>query len=117
MGVSGERRKARKRRHARVRRKLSGTDARPRLCVFRSNRYLYVQVISDESGRTLAAVSTQKEKGPSLTVGTAQVLGRQIAEKCKSLSIESLLFDRNGYKFHGRVKAIAESVREAGIRC
>jgi len=84
------------------------------LSVFRSNKYIYLQVISDESGRTLAAVSTiGASKGLSLE--SAKVLGAEIARKCKDLSIESLVFDRSGYRYHGRVKAIAESVREAGI--
>ena len=114
MQISEQRRTARTRRRARVRASVQGTDRRPRLSVFRSNKYIYLQVISDESGRTLAAVSTLgSPKGLSLE--SAKALGAEIARKCKDLSIESLVFDRSGYRYHGRVKTIAESVREAGI--
>ncbi len=103
------------RRKARIRRKVRGTDARPRICVFRSNKHMYVQVISDESGRTMASVSTTKgAKAPG--VEGAKALGSELAEKCKALSIQAAVFDRNGYEYHGRVRAVADSVREAGIR-
>ncbi len=115
MGVSAKRRIARQRRAARVRKKVSGSDTVPRLSVFRSNRYLYVQVISDQSGRTLAAASTLKASAkPDVTA--AKALGKEIAEKCKSLSISEVIFDRGGYRYHGRVRAIAESAREAGLK-
>ena len=94
---------------------MVGSDVRPRLCVFRSNKYLYLQLVSDESGRTVAAVSTLKGGGGS-SLDAAKTLGTQMAEKCKSLSIGEIVFDRNGYQYHGRVKAIADAVREAGIR-
>ena len=81
--------------------------------MYRSNSQLYVQVISDESGRTIASASTLKaENGRG--VDAAKALGEQIAGKCKALSIESVVFDRNGYTYHGRVKAVADAVREAG---
>ncbi len=98
-----------------MRKTLVGSDARPRVAVFRSNRYLYVQVISDQSGRTLAAASTLKAGGKN-DVAAAQLLGKEIAEKCKALSIEQGVFDRQGYRYHGKVKALAESAREAGLK-
>jgi len=114
MQVSKERRISREHRHERVRKKVRGTDARPRLSVFRSNRYLYVQVISDDGGRTLAAASTVTTgKG---NVGSAQQLGKDIAERCKALSIAEVVFDRGGYKYHGRVRALADAAREAGLK-
>lgn len=114
MEVSKERRISRENRHSRVRKKIRGTDARPRLAVFRSNRYLYVQVISDDAGRTLAAASSVATgKG---NVGSAQQLGRDIAERCKALSIAEVVFDRGGYKYHGRVRALADAAREAGLK-
>jgi large subunit ribosomal protein L18 len=116
MEASKNRRVARTRRRARVRRKISGTDTQPRLTVFRSNRHLYVQVISDESGRTLASVSSFKELGGGSTVEKAKELGKQIAQKCSGLGIEDVVFDRSGYKYHGRVKAIGDAAREAGLK-
>jgi large subunit ribosomal protein L18 len=116
MNVSQTRRVARFHRKRTVRQKISGTDARPRVTVFRSNRYLYVQVISDESGRTLVAGSTLGRTTGGTTVGAAAELGKQIADKCKEQSITEVVFDRNGYKYHGRVKALADAAREAGLK-
>jgi len=110
----------RERRQERVREKVVGTDERPRLCVYRSLKHIYVQVISDQSGRTLVAASTlskglrdklQKTKG----VGAAREVGRLIAEKCKEKAISQVIFDRNGFLYHGRVKALAEGARERGL--
>lgn len=114
MEVSRQRRISRENRHNRVRRKVHGTNARPRLSVFRSNRYLYVQVISDESGCTLAAASTLGAGKGNL--GSAQQLGRDIAARCQQLSIAEVVFDRGGYKYHGRVRALADAAREAGLK-
>lgn len=116
MDASGQRRIARERRKARVRKKISGTDTMPRLAVFRSNRHIYVQVISDESGRTLAAVSSFKDLGGGVTVEKAKELGKQIAQKLSGLGIEDVVFDRSGYKYHGRVKALGDAAREAGLK-
>lgn len=114
MEVSRDRRISRDHRHSRVRKKVRGTDSRPRLCVFRSNKYLYVQVISDDQGRTLAAASTTAAgKG---NMGAAQQLGKDIAERCKALSIGEVVFDRGGYKYHGRIRALADAAREAGLK-
>jgi len=99
-----------------VRRKIRGTDALPRLSVFRSNKHLYAQIVSDESGRTLAAVSTVKDMGPGVTVAKAKTLGTQIADLCKGLGVAQVVFDRNGYRYHGRIKALADAAREAGLR-
>jgi len=113
MEISRDRRISREQRHARVRKKIRGNQGRPRLAVFRSNRYLYAQVISDDTGRTLAAASTLGGKG---NVEAAKQLGREIADRCKQLSIAEVVFDRGGYKYHGRVQAIADAAREAGLK-
>jgi large subunit ribosomal protein L18 len=108
---------ARKRRHARVRKALRGTTARPRLAVYRSNRYIYAQVIDDDSGATLASASSQEEslRSKTLTVDTAGEVGKLVAERAKEAGIETVVFDRGGYRFHGRVKALADGAREAGL--
>lgn len=108
---------ARQRRRNRVRRKITGTASRPRLTVFRSNRYIYAQVIDDLDGRTLAAASSQEEglRGSPLNVDTAAKVGSLLGERAKEAGISSVIFDRAGYKFHGRVKALADAAREAGL--
>jgi large subunit ribosomal protein L18 len=107
----------RKRIHYRVRKKVLGTAERPRLCVFRSNKSIYVQAIDDTTGRTIVAASST-ENGIS-TEGTpieqAKKVGMLLAEKAKAASIEMAKFDRNGYLYHGRVKALAEGAREGGL--
>ncbi len=111
---------ARLRRQARVRKKIRGTDARPRLSVFRSNRHIYVQAISDESGRTLAAASTLSPELRELALrpnrSAARMVGELIGKKCKELGIESVVFDRNGFLYHGRVREVAEGARSAGLQ-
>lgn len=110
----------RQRRKFRIRNKISGTEARPRLTVFRSARHIYAQVVDDGSGKTLAAASTLSAdlKG-SLTeadkTAAAQKVGALIAEICQKNSIGQVVFDRNGYLYHGRVRALAEAAREAGL--
>jgi len=111
---------ARLRRKTRVRRKVVGTDERPRLCVFRSNKHIYVQVISDAQRKTLAAVSTltgdlAKANESSKGVETAKQVGLALAKVCKEKNINRVVFDRNGFLFHGRVKAIADGAREGGL--
>jgi large subunit ribosomal protein L18 len=108
------------RRH-RVRRIVRGTDTRPRLSVYRSLHHIYVQVISDETGRTLASASTQgKTLGEDLkskrSVNAAKAVGKAIAEKCRAGGIEQVIFDRNGFLYLGRVKALADAAREAGLK-
>ncbi|GAB4159518.1 MAG: 50S ribosomal protein L18 [Planctomycetota bacterium] len=108
------------RRHIRVRKKVQGTHERPRLSVFRSARHIYCQVIDDISGTTLAAASTQSKelKGQykySGNVEAAKLVGKLIAEKAKAAGISTVVFDRGAYKFHGRVKALADNARENGL--
>ena len=111
---------ARARRQERVRRRVQGSDARPRLCVFRSGKHIYAQVISDETGRTLAAVSTLSAAVKTTLKNTgnrnaATEVGTAIARLCQERAIRSVIFDRNGFLFHGRVKALAEAARAAGL--
>jgi large subunit ribosomal protein L18 len=108
---------ARTRRQTRVRRRVIGTDQRPRLCVFRSNRHMYVQLISDESGRTLAAASTMALEGtPTGNKSAARKVGEAIAALCQERQITQVVFDRNGFLFHGRVKEVADGARAAGLK-
>ncbi|OFW64290.1 MAG: 50S ribosomal protein L18 [Actinobacteria bacterium RBG_16_67_15] len=111
------REKARVRRHFRVRRRVQGTTARPRLAVFRSNRYIYAQVIDDVSGRTVAAASSQEQdlRERTLTVGTAAEVGKLIASRSKAAGVTSVVFDRGGFQYHGRLKALADAAREGGL--
>ena len=104
----------RNRRKGRIRKKVHGTARRPRLSVFKSYKYLYLQAINDEEGHTLAAASTLKlDVSPNVEGGAT--LGKVMAEELKKAQVSSVVFDRNGYKFHGVVKAIVENVREGGI--
>lgn len=105
----------RKRRGARVRAKLKGSAARPRLVVFRSLQYHYAQLIDDEKGATLASTSDIKEKKGEKTE-RAKKVGMKIAELAKEKKITTCVFDRNGYKYHGRVKALADGAREGGLQ-
>jgi len=131
---------SRYRRHKRVRAKIFGTARRPRLCVFRSNRHIWTQLIDDEKGKTIIAVSDleigqktkskkQKAKKPSFAkaiknkeekragkIALAYEVGKLIAKKALENKIEKVVFDRGGYKYHGRVKALAEGAREAGLK-
>ena len=116
MQISEQKRRARIYRKRRVRGRIVGTDERPRLSVFRSNRYLYAQVISDESGRTLASASSLAGLGAGVTLDKAKQLGTAIADKCKQAGISGVVFDRNGYRYHGRIKALADAAREAGLK-
>jgi large subunit ribosomal protein L18 len=110
---------ARARRHRRLRVKLSGSAARPRLSVFRSLQHIYAQVIDDVSGTTLAAASTNEPTTRSGASGNktarAKAVGQTIAERAKEKGISTVVFDRGGYMYHGRVKALADAAREAGL--
>lgn len=111
---------ARKRRHTRVRRKLRGTPERPRLNVYRSMSNIYAQVIDDVTGRTLAQASTVDPEVRRLSadkskVEQASVVGRQVAERARAVGVRTVVFDRGGYKYHGRVRALAEAARESGL--
>jgi len=120
MDSSARKRKQRVRKHRRVRKKVSGTAERPRLCVFRSLKHIYGQIVDDEAGKTLVSASTRsselrdKVKGAKKTEA-AHAVGLQVAEKAKAQGIEAVVFDRAGYKFHGRVKALAEGARKGGL--
>ncbi|HOP41944.1 MAG: 50S ribosomal protein L18 [Flavobacteriales bacterium] len=102
----------------RVRRKVQGTPERPRLSVYRSNKGIYAQIIDDENGRTLASASSLKDKQANEVAKTeqARIVGQAIAEKAKAAGIASVVFDRNGYLYHGRVKALADAAREGGLQ-
>lgn len=115
--MKGSRQDARSRRHSRVRKNVNGTGDRPRLAVYRSNRYIYAQLIDDSDGRTIAAASSQEPdlKSGKLDVGTAAKVGEAIAGRAKEAGISTVVFDRGGYKFHGRVKALADAARKAGL--
>lgn len=115
--MRGTRSEARDRRHTRVRRRIRGTGERPRLAVYRSNRYIYAQVIDDVAGHTLAAASSVEPelRSGTLTVATAAEVGKVVASRAKQAGVTRVVFDRGGYKFHGRVKALADAAREAGL--
>ena len=110
-------RQARERRHRRIRGKVSGTAERPRLAVFRSNRGIFAQLVDDESGRTIAGASwlTLKSFSGSKTE-QAEAVGKALAEVAKQAGIDTVVFDRGGYLYHGRVKALAEGAREGGLK-
>ena len=112
---------ARKKRHARIRRRLSGVPERPRMCVFRSDRHIAVQIIDDTTGRVLASASTLskefKQQGlKGSGVPAAKAVGALIASKAGEQSIEKVVFDRCGFIYHGRVKALADAAREKGLK-
>lgn len=114
-------RAARKRRHERVRKRVSGTATRPRLCVFRSLNHIYAQVIDDSAGHTIAFASTadadiKNGSGEKNKKEMAGLVGALIAKRAKGKGIEQVVFDRGGYKYQGRVKALADAVRGAGLR-
>lgn len=104
--------------HTRIRKKVQGTSERPRLAVYRSLNHIYAQIVDDENGKTLAAASTT-EKGLGLTTGgnveAARKVGQSIAERAISAGVNQVVFDRGGYVYHGRVKALIDASREAGL--
>ncbi len=109
-------RRARVRRHVRVRRKIAGTAERPRLAVYRSNRHIYVQLIDDDAARTIASASDREvEGGGDGKTEAAKAVGALIAERAKASGIDRVVFDRGGRLFHGRVAALAEGAREKGL--
>ena len=113
------RRESRIRRHGRVRKKITGTAARPRLAVFRSNKHLVLQVIDDEAGRTLAAASTnepgERAAGGGGSVSAATRMGQLVAERAKAAGVDKVVFDRGGFLYHGRIAAAAAAARDAGL--
>lgn len=115
------RRKSRERRHRRIRRKISGTPERPRLNVFRSLNHIYAQVIDDVAGHTMVSASTaEPDIAAELTDKTkkeqATLVGKTVAERARAAGIETVVFDRGGYIYHGRVKALADGAREGGLK-
>ncbi|MBX3071777.1 MAG: 50S ribosomal protein L18 [Thermomicrobiales bacterium] len=112
----------RQRRHVKVRARVSGTAVRPRLCVFRSSAHIYAQVIDDQQGHTLVSASDIEEAvreraGDKATKSDrARIVGEVVGERAKEAGIESVVFDRGGFLFHGRVKAVADGAREAGLQ-
>ncbi len=109
------RRAGRVRRHSRVRERVAGTAERPRLAVFRSLSHIYAQVIDDRSGRTMVAASDLDVKDGKKSERAKQV-GKAIAERAKAAGVGEVVFDRGGYRYHGRVKALADAARESGLR-
>lgn len=120
MNVAKARREGRMKRQVRVRKKVHGTQERPRLCVFRSTKHIYAQIIEDTTGTTLAAISSVvKDVGGGLKYGgnveAAKAVGKAIAEMALAKDIKQVVFDRNGFLYHGRVKALADAARETGL--
>src|SRR5689334_3446086 len=109
----------RRRRHRRVRKHVMGTAERPRLAVFRSNRHVYVQAIDDIAGRTVTSASTveaeQRGSASTKTVDAARAVGKLVGERLKAAGVHAAVFDRGGFQYHGRVAAVADGAREAGV--
>lgn len=118
MSAKSSKNQVRVRIHDRIRRRVKGTPERPRLAVFRSLSHIYAQVIDDRAGQTLAAAASN-EKAAALATGgnveSAKTIGRMVAERAKARGITKVVFDRGGYLYHGRVKALADAAREAGL--
>ncbi|NTU98604.1 50S ribosomal protein L18 [Candidatus Falkowbacteria bacterium] len=117
MNQTKENQRKRARRHLKIRSVIEGTAARPRLSVFRSNSSMFLQLIDDQTGKTLISANATEVKKEKETgkVGVSLSLGKLLAEKAKKAGIETVVFDRGGYKYHGRVKAAAEGAREGGL--
>lgn len=122
MNTTQRRASRRNKAHRRVRSRISGTAERPRLAIFKSRRYIYVQLIDDAEGRTLAqansdedAVRSQLDEGGTSSKAAARLVGKQIAERAGEGGIQKCVFDRGGYRYHGRVRELAEAARENGL--
>jgi large subunit ribosomal protein L18 len=118
--ITQDRREARNTRHHRLRRYVRGSAARPRLAVFRSLNHIYAQIIDDDAGRTLAAVDSRSpgfraRQASGGNVAAAKIVGELLAEKARGRGVERVIFDRGGYKYHGRVKALADAARAGGL--
>jgi large subunit ribosomal protein L18 len=116
--ASKQKQLSRDRRHLRVRKKVSGTAERPRLAVFRSNKHIVAQVIDDVAGRTLAAASTHEADvrgGATGNTDAASAVGQRVAERAKAAGVTKVVFDRGGYRYHGRVKSLADGARDGGL--
>ncbi|MCB9547408.1 MAG: 50S ribosomal protein L18 [Myxococcales bacterium] len=121
MAVKNEKLAGRLRRKRSIRKRISGTPERPRLSVFRSNEHIYAQVIDDTTGQTLTSASTvgaelKADKDGRRRTEQATLVGKLVAKKCLELNIEAVVFDRNGFIYHGRIKAVADGAREGGLR-
>ena len=121
MASVSEKREARERRHRRVRRVVRGTAERPRLCVFKSARHIYAQIVNDDLGRTLVAASTLSKELPKAgdrvkKAEVAKAVGTLVAEKALASGIQAVVFDRGGYPFHGRIRALATAARDRGLK-
>lgn len=121
MAVKNKKEAARRRRKRSIRKRISGSAVRPRLSVFRSNQHIYAQVIDDATGTTLAAASSQSAEIRGECAGrqkadVAGMVGKLVAEKCSAKGIAQVVFDRNGFIYHGRIKAVADGAREAGLQ-
>lgn len=121
MNKTEKKRKDRISRHERIRKKVFGTPERPRLCVYRSLQNIYAQIIDDESGNTLLSCSTlspeiREQISYGGNVAAAKLVGQQLGSKAKEAGIEKVVFDRGGFSYHGRIKALAESARETGLK-
>jgi large subunit ribosomal protein L18 len=114
--VANAKREARVRRHARVRKKVSGSAVRPRLAVYRSNRHIYAQLIDDRRAATVTQASDREVSDAGSKTATAKAVGSLLATRAKEAGIERVVFDRGGRLFHGRVAALAEGAREGGLR-
>jgi large subunit ribosomal protein L18 len=111
----------RRRIHRRIREKISGNSTRPRLCVYRSLKYVYAQIVDDTKGTTLVAASTAEKNlrgnlKQARNIEASKLVGKAIAERAKAKGIDAVVFDRGGYLYHGRIKAIAEAARESGLK-
>ena len=120
MAIVQTKRRGRQRRHWRVRKHVSGAPERPRLCVFRSIRYIYAQIIADEGSRTLVAADSREpgllgDGASRRSIDAARTVGKTIGERAKAAGITKVVFDRGGYLYHGRVRGLAEGAREAGL--
>ena len=107
---------ARLRRHARLRKKISGTSETPRFNVFKSNKAVYVQFIDDAKGHTLVSVSSKDLKLENNNIETCKQVGAEAGKRAKDAGVENVVFDRGGYIYHGKIKAVAEAAREAGLK-
>ncbi len=120
MARTNPRTTARAKRISRIRKKITGTSEKPRLCVFKSNKHIYAQIVDDAAGKTIAAMSTVDksfEQGEdSGKISAAKVVGIAIAERAKAAGVSQVVFDRGGYIYHGRVKSLSEGAREGGLK-
>ena len=108
--------KARIKKRLRIRKRVQGTAARPRLCVFKSSKNIYAQLIDDVSGKTIVSASTLQDKVKAPGKDAAGQIGKLIADRAKEKNVEAVVFDRSGYLYHGRIKALADGAREAGLK-